>query len=213
MGLRTRRLILLWVFFMLYLILRAHDVYNNDLPDVVDLEFYDDRRSAPLALKATLFDINNDGQLDWSLADDINNNGVADKLDDVMALEFAQQFFEFNWFSPDAPFDKYLKVFAEDFDANGIPDTVRLHFHQGQGAPRDETITYTAALYTNGDGSGTDTTVNWDVNNDGKANVADTELVRRFCKNFLVFGWHDARESKPPIEPCKPITSRPKKTC
>ena len=208
---------------MRYLILRAHDVYNSDKPDVVYLDFYDHALPKPLALKATLFDINSDGKLDWSLADDINNNGVADKLDEVMALEFAQQFMEFNWFSPDAPFDKYLKIFAEDFDANGIPDTVRLHFHQGAGEPRDETIAYTAALYKNGDGSGNGTTVSWDVNNDGKANAVDNELVRRFCRNFLVLGWHDAHpckppkkpnNPKPPKQPRKPVTPpRPKKTC
>ena len=198
---------------MRYLILRAHDVYNSDKPDVIDLDFYNDALPKPLALQATLFDINSDGKLDWSVADDINNNGIADTLDDVMALEFAQQFIEFNWFSADAPFDKYLKVFAEDFDANGVPDTVRLHFHHGEGEPRDETIAYTATFYTNGDGSGDGTPVSWDVNNDGNVDFADDELVRRFSRNFLVFGWHDARPSKPSIKPCKPGIPRPKKTC
>ncbi|MFL1495558.1 hypothetical protein [Pseudomonas antarctica] len=133
------------------------------------------------------------------MADDINNNGLGNKLDEVMALAFAQQVIEFNWFSLDAPFDKYLKVFAEEFDANGIPDTVRLHVHQGEGESRDETIASTAAFYTCGDGSGSGTTVSWDVNNNGNINVADTELVRRFCRNFRVFGWHDARRSQPSI--------------
>ena len=35
-----------------------------------------------------------------------------------MALEFSQLFLAFQWFSLDEPFDKYLKVFAGDFDDN-----------------------------------------------------------------------------------------------
>lgn len=206
---------------MRFLILRAHDVYDSNKPDVVYLDFHDEALAQPVVLKATLFDINNDGKLDWSLADDVNNNGVADRLDEVMALEFAQQFIEFNWFSLDAPFIKYLKIFAEDFDANGIPDTVRLHFHEGEGAPRDETIVYTAAFYTNGDGSGAGTPISWDVNNDGKSNIVDTELVRRFTRNFLVFDWHDAPTCKPSKKPRKPPfpcppnppVPRPRKKC
>lgn len=198
---------------MRFLILRAYDVYDSNKPDLVNLDFHDDTLAQPIVLSATVFDMNGDGKFNWKLADDINNNGVTDRLDEVMALEFAQQFVEFNWFSPQAPIDRYLQIFAEDFDANGIPDTVRLHFHQGAGEPRDETIAYTAAFYTNGDGCGEGSHVSWDVNNDGKVNATDKELVRRFARNFLVFGWHDLRPSKHSIKPCKPVTTRPNKTC
>lgn len=181
---------------MRFLILRAYDIDDNNKPDVVYLDFYDDTLATPLALEAAVFDIKGDGRFDWKLADDINNNGVTDGLDEIMAIEFAKQFLEFNWFSPVVFIDKYLKVFTEDFDGNGMPDTVRLHFHVGQGEPRDETLAYTAALYISGDGSGKGASLSWDVNNDGRINLVDKELVQRFSRNFLVFGWHDGCQSK-----------------
>lgn len=198
---------------MRFLILRAYDIYDNDKPDVVYLDFYDDALSNPLASEAVLFDINGDGKLDWKLADDINNNGIADALDEAMAWVFAQQYMAFNWCSPKVGGERCLKVFAEDFNTDGIPDTVRLHFHQGVGELSDDTLAYTAAFYLRGDGSGDGTHVSWDVNNDGKTNSVDVELVGGFCRNFLVFNWHDARRPKPPKTPCKPVFRRPQAKC
>lgn len=139
---------------MRYLKIFAQDVFDNDIPDVVYLEFYDDSQAPALVHRATAFDITENGKFDWVIADDLNQDGIVDAVDREMALEFAQLFLAFEWFSLDEPFDKYLKVFAGDFDNNGIPDTVRLHFHQGEGAPRDETIVYSAAVYSDGNGRG-----------------------------------------------------------
>ncbi|CRL97780.1 Dockerin type I repeat [Pseudomonas sp. 31 R 17] len=176
---------------MRYMKIYAQDVYDNDVPDVVTLEFHDDTRAPTLVHQATTFDITDDGKLDWVIADDVNQDGVVDALDRAQAIELAQLFLAFNWFSLDAPFDKYLKVFAQDFDDNGVPDTVRLHFHQGEGAPTDESIAYTAAIYADGNGLG-GSVINQDVNNDGKTNRQDAELVKQFCALFLKFGWIDA---------------------
>lgn len=175
---------------MRYLKIYAQDVLDNDVPDVVSLEFHDDTHTPTLVRQATAFDITDDGQLDWVIADDVNQDGVIDAVDRALAIELAQLFVEFNWFSLDAPFDKYLKVFARDFGGNGIPDTVRLHFHQGEGAPTDESIVYTAAIYGDDNGLGS-VSINQDVNNDGKVTHKDAELLKQFSALFLKFGWID----------------------
>lgn len=203
------RFFLLRVCIMRFLMLRAYDISDNARPDVVYLDFYDDTLAQPLAMAAAAVDMKGDGRLDWKLADDINHNGVTDTLDAAMALEFAQQFLEFNWFSQDGAADKYLMVFAVDFDANGIPDTVRLHFHQGEGQLDDESLAYTAAYFTNEVGTADGAHISQDVNNDGRVNGVDAELVRRFSSNFLLFGWHDARRPTPSTPPCKPVLNRP----
>lgn len=176
---------------MRYMKVYAQDILDNDVPDVVTLEFHDDTRRPTLVHQATTFDITDDGKLDWVIADDVNQDGVVDAVERKMALGFAQLFLKFNWFSLNEPFDKYLKVFARDFDGNGVPDTVRLHFHQGEGAATDETIAYTAAVYTDGNGLG-GVSINKDVNNDRKVDSKDAQLVKQFCALFLKFGWIDA---------------------
>lgn len=177
---------------MRYLKIYAHDVFENDVPDVVYLEFHDDTRAPTLVHQATTFDITDDGKLDWVIADDVNQDGVIDAVDRAQAIELAQLFLAFNWYSLDEPFDKYLKVFARDFDGNGVPDTVRLHFHQGEGEATDESIAYTAAIYADGNGLG-GVSINQDVNNDGKVDSRDAQLVKQFSALFLKFGWVDAR--------------------
>lgn len=177
---------------MRYMKIYAQDILDNDVPDVVMLEFHDDTRAPSLVHQATTFDITDDGKLDWMIADDVNQDGIIDAVDRAQAIELAQLFLAFNWFSLDEPFDKYLKVFARDFDGNGVPDTVRLHFHQGEGEPTDESIAYTAAVYADGNGLG-GVSINQDVNNDQKVDGKDAELVKEFAALFLKFGWVDAQ--------------------
>ena len=198
---------------MRFLILCAYDITDDTKPDLVYLDFYDDTLAQPLAMQAALMDRKGDGKLDWKLADDVNHNGVTDTMDAAMALEFAQQFLEFNWFSQDGAADKYLMVSAVDFDANGIPDTVRLHFYQGEGQLDDESLVYTAAFFTNEEGTADGAHISRDVNNDGRVNGVDAELVRRFASNFLLFGWHDAHSPRPSIPPCKPVLGHPHRAC
>lgn len=175
---------------MRYLKINAQDVLDDDAPDTIYLDFYDDSSSPHTRLKrAVAFDITEDGKLDWVIADDMNGDGVIDRKDDNLAIELAQMFLLFNWYSVDAPFDKYLKISAEDFDADGNPDTVRMHFHQGEGDPRDETIAYGASFYTNGDGTGEGEAINFDVNNNNKVDREDSDLVKAFARCFLKFGW------------------------
>lgn len=178
---------------MRYLKIYAHDVFENDVPDVVYMEFYDDARAPALVHQATAFDVTEDGKFDWTIADDLNQDGLFDSVDRKMALEFAQLFVTFNWFSLDAPFDKYLKVSAGDFDNNGVPDTVRLHFHQGEGEPRDETLVYSASVYSDGNGKGRKVAIHQDVNNDRKVDRKDSELVKQFAAYYLKFAWFDSK--------------------
>jgi len=157
---------------MRYMKIYAQDILDNDVPDVVTLEFHDDTRAPSLVHQATTFDITDDGKLDWVIADDVNQDGIIDAVDRAQAIELAQLFLAFNWFSLDEPFDKYLKVFARDFDGNGVPDT--------------------AAVYADGNGLG-GVSINQDVNNDQKVDGKDAELVKQFAALFLKFGWVDAQ--------------------
>lgn len=174
---------------MRYLKIYAQDVLDDDIPDVVFLEFYDDDRVPALVQRATAFDITEDGKLDWVIADDVNQDFRVTDADRKLVLKFAQLFLAFGWFSLNEPFDKYLKISGGDFDNNGIPDTVRLHFHQGDGEPKDETIVLSTAVYSDGNGQEARIALNQDVNNDGKVDRKDSTLVKQFAALFLKFSW------------------------
>ena len=175
---------------MRYLKIYAKDICDDNLPDVVLLEFHDTRLSpCSLVKTATTFDINYDARMDWVLAGDVNGDGLKDETDNKLAIKLAQRFLEFNWFSLDAPFNKYLKVFVQDFDCDGIPDTFRLHFHQGDGEPRDETIVKTVSFYTENAKIEEAPRIKFDANGDKIIDEADRTLVLGFIDDYLESGW------------------------
>lgn len=177
---------------MRYLIVTAKDANDDDVP-AVHLSFYEREEGTPphLVKEALAEDLRDSGKLDEVTTDDVIEDGVVDEADKRLVESFAQQFLEFNWFSPDPPFDKYMKIFAEDFDVCGVAQTVRLQFFKGT-----DSMAFSAAYQTNADGKGMELTIFPDVNGDQQTNYVDAQLVHGFALKFLSFRWYGAHDHK-----------------
>src|SRR5450830_1146039 len=134
---------------MRYLKVTAQDRSGNHRADTVLLHFFETTgcdTEGRLVHKAYALDITADGKVDFQ-AGDVNNDGKDNKRDEKLLRKFADAYLKLNWFNPGISWQRYLKIFVEDDSQDGSPDTVRLHFHKGEGTPRDETIVYTASAY------------------------------------------------------------------
>lgn len=189
---------------MRYLKITAQDDYDNDVIDAVYLEFYDGVNPKAVAEALVMNTAEQDrGSLKWVLADDINGSGVNDKVDGDLARSLARRFLQFKWWKVDRPFDRYLEIYTEDLDLDGKPDLVRLRFHQGEGAPSDETLVRAAACVFLNDVAGRYVAINEDVNGDSTVNARDSALVVDLCRDFLKCGWNNVRATTP----CAPLGS------
>ena len=156
---------------MRYLKITAQDDYDNDVIDAVYLEFFDGVNPKAVAEALVMNTPEQDrGSLKWVLAEDINGNGVNNRVDGELARSLARRFLQFKWWKVDRPFDRYLEIYAEDLDLDGKPDLVRLRFHQGEGAPSDETLVRAAACVFLNDVAGRYIAINEDVNGDSTVN-------------------------------------------
>ena len=63
---------------MRYMKLSAQDYCPDGTPDVVKLEWHDNQRTPSLVRCVTVFDMDNDGNLDCAQPEDIDNEGVSD---------------------------------------------------------------------------------------------------------------------------------------
>lgn len=176
---------------MRYMKLSAQDYCPDGTPDLVTLEWHDSQRTPSLIRCVTVFDMDNDGKLDSAQPEDIDNDGVSNEWDRFKSIALARQFLEFNWFSRDQSFNKYLKVSAYDLDSNCSSETVHLKFHVGEAH-----VAFSAKFYSVADGP--QGAVNPDVNGDGEVDFIDADQIRMFCTAFLTLGWFNAR---PPSAP------------
>ncbi|MGR3888040.1 hypothetical protein [Pseudomonas sp. 1152_12] len=183
---------------MRYLKITAQDDYDNDVIDAVYLEFFDGVNAKAVAEALVMNTQEHDhGSLKWVLAEDINGNGVSNTVDSALARALARSFLKFQWWKVDQPFNRYLEVLAEDLDLDGKPDLVRLRFHEGEGAPTDETLVEAAACVFLNDPAGRYVTLNADVNGDWKTDPWDTTLVVDMARLFLKCDWNNAHVAKP----------------
>nr|WP_314525946.1 hypothetical protein [uncultured Pseudomonas sp.] len=175
---------------MRYLVITSKDAKDDDVP-AVHFGFYEhEAGTLPRLIKQALAeDLHDFGELDEVTTDDVIEDGVVDEADKRLIKCFAQQFLEFNWFSPEPPFDKHMKIFAEDFDVCGVAQTVRLEFFKVT-----DSLAFSAAYQTNADGRGMELTIFSDVNGDKQTNYVDAQLVKGFALQFLSFRWYGAHD-------------------
>jgi hypothetical protein len=176
---------------MRYLKVTVQDRVGNGRPDSVLLQFYESACTPGedvLVNKAFALDFDADGNVDYKMGD-VTNDGRENSVDQRLLKTFANACLKLNWFNPGASTKRYLKIFAEDFAEDGSPDTVRLHFHEGNGKPTDRTLTRTAAAYDTDNNGTLDWSIHFDVDNDGDTDAVDRELVSLLSDTYLKFKW------------------------
>jgi len=90
---------------------------------------------------------------------------------------------------------RYLKIIAQDLSQNKTADTVHFHFCELMpGAKPDKVLLQASVFDMNGDGR-IDHLCNEDVNGDGKRNVRDEQLLKRFAQMYLKLNWFNPADS------------------
>lgn len=176
---------------MRYLKVTVQDRVGNGRPDSVLLQFYESACTPGedvLVNKAFALDFDADGSVDYKMGD-VTNDGRENSVDQRLLKTFANACLKLNWFNPGASTKRYLKIFAEDFAEDGSPDTVRLHFHEGNGKPTDKTLAYTASAYDTDNNGTLDWSIHFDVDNDGDIDALDRGLVSLLSATYLKFKW------------------------
>lgn len=140
---------------MRYLKVIAQDRSGQGLADTLQFEFYEEDR---LQRKAT----------------------AAERL---RLKSLGNTYLKCAWFNVGEGEERHLRIFSLNPSADGTPESVRLHFHEGP------VIAYKAAAHDlEGDG-GLEVILSSDVDNDGRADRTDRNRVRALAKQFLKLGW------------------------
>lgn len=175
---------------MRFLEVTAQDRLRNGKADTVVLHFLEQPEIGGAAtLRSTAFalDINGDGKVDFKIGDvtgDVRENTVDERL-----LEnFANAYLQLNWSNIGATWKRYMKVYAEDFHADGTPDTVRLHLHEGGPAVARTLVSWHVAYDLDNDNK-LDGNIHQDINKDGVIDAVDSQLVQSLAEHFLKFRW------------------------
>lgn len=175
---------------MRYLKVIIQDRGRNGHPDTVLLDFYEQASGAAdvLVHRAFALDLNADGWVDFQRGD-ANNDGEENLKDRRLLRLFANSMLKLNWFNTGELSERYVKIFSEGFSREGSPDTVHLHFHQGEGEPADRAL-YRAASAYDIDGDGImDIILNNDVDNDGDQDAVDERRIALLSAAYLRFAW------------------------
>jgi len=134
------------------------------------------------------------------IAQDRSGQGVADTLqfrfyeDDHLLREataaelkrlkvFGTTYLKCAWFNAGESEERHLRIFSLNPSADGTPEQVRLHFHQGP------VIACKAAAHDQDNDGGLEVILSSDVDNDGRANRTDRRRVAMLVKQFLKVGW------------------------
>lgn len=96
---------------------------------------------------------------------------------------FSSTYLKCAWFNAADEDARHLRIFALNPGGDGTPESVRLHFHEG------ETIVYKAAVHDLDNDGGFEVVLCSDVDNDGRANRTDRSRVSALVKQFLKLGW------------------------
>lgn len=170
---------------MRYIKLYALDANDNEVSDVVFLDFHDDSLDRTLVRRAAAFDVTESGELDWVVAGDVNNDGVETYVDELMAIQFAQKFLAFNWVSVNRPFECHLKVYAEIAEHPATRGAVHLEFYRNDGTAKDSVRVYTLTHHA----GGVEQMSRVEVSGDKKIDEIDTALLDTFALMYTGFDW------------------------
>jgi len=140
---------------MRFLKVIARDRYGSGAGDTVQLRFHDSEQ-------------------DWR---------EASAREVAQLRSFSRTYLKCAWFNAADEDTRHLRIFALNPGRDGTPESVRLHFHQG------ETIAYKAAVHDLDNDGGFEVVLCSDVDNDGRANRTDRSRVTALVKPFLKLGW------------------------
>jgi hypothetical protein len=140
---------------MRYLKVIAQDRSGQGVADTLQFEFYEDDR---LQRKAT-------------------------EADRQRLNAFGNTYLKCAWFNGGDGEERHLRIFSQNPSADGTPETVRLHFHEGP------VIAYKAAARDLDNDGVFELILSTDVDNDGRANRTDRSRVAALAKQFLKVGW------------------------
>lgn len=140
---------------MRYLKVVAQDRSGQGVADTLQFEFYENDR---LQRKAT-------------------------EADRQRLNAFGNTYLKCAWFNGGDGEERHLRIFSQNPSADGTPETVRLHFHEGP------VIAYKAAARDLDNDGVFELILSTDVDNDGRANRTDRSRVVALAKQFLKLGW------------------------
>lgn len=180
---------------MRYLRVTAQDRSGNGRADTVLLRFYEEvqGQADKLVLKAGSVDMTADGVTDLQFGGDVNHDGKDNAKDEKLIKAFANAFLKLEWFNQGKSWQRYIKVFAEDYYHDNSPNVVRLHLHEGTGTPRNQTLIYKASAHDINNDNTLDSVVYLGENGDGEniCTQAQERLIKEMSRNFLKFKWHN----------------------
>ncbi|MPQ65523.1 MULTISPECIES: hypothetical protein [unclassified Pseudomonas] len=177
---------------MRYLRMTAQDRSGNGRADTVLLRFYEEVPGKPdkLVLKAASVDMTADGVTDLQFGGDVNGDGRDNAKDEKLLRAFANQFLKLGWFNRGKSWQRYIKVFAENYHNDKSPNVVRLHLHEGTGTPRNQTLVFKASAHDTDNNGTLDSVVYFDVDGDGIVSRAEEEWIKSMGRTFLKFKWY-----------------------
>jgi hypothetical protein len=140
---------------MRYLTVIAQDQSANGQPDTLYFRFYEDEQLQREATQADLHKLKRLGTTYLKCA----------------------------WCNAGDDETRHLRIFSQNPSADGTPETVRLHFHDGAQ------IAYKAAVHDLDNDGAYEVVLNSDVDNDGRADRTDRNRVSALVREFLRVGW------------------------
>jgi hypothetical protein len=140
---------------MRYLKVIAQDQSGQGQPDTLHVHFYEDEQLQREATQADLHRLKRLGTTYLKCA----------------------------WYNAGESEVRHLRIFSQNPSADGTPETVRLHFHEGAQ------IAYKAAVHDLDNDGVYSVVLSTDVDNDGRANRTDRSRVSALVREFLKVGW------------------------
>jgi hypothetical protein len=87
------------------------------------------------------------------------------------------------WYNVGKGEARHLRIFSQNPSADGTPETVRLHFHEGTQ------VAYKAVVHDLDNDGTYEVVLSSDVDNDGRADRTDRSRVSSLVREFLKVGW------------------------